>query len=90
MKRLYFHYCLNGELIKDPDGAAFHDLSSVTREAVLSVRELVAAQLLEGRGLTPVSVKVVDELGATVVFVPFEEAIRPDESGLAQVRMSNA
>jgi hypothetical protein len=90
MKTLFLHHWLDGQLIKDPEGAAFDDLRSARREALASAREIVAAELLRGRGLIPVTVEIVDEYGATLLSVPFDEAIQADLTEPAQLRSVRA
>jgi hypothetical protein len=77
MPAYYFHIRDNGTLIRDPDGLELPDLDAARVECkklILSVlrEELIDEQLSANRLF-----QVEDEIGRTVLVVPFRMALSP-------------
>jgi len=76
MPVFYLHISDGDELIRDPEGAYFHDLDAARAEAIHSARELMADSIVsEGRIGVERSMEVSDELGVRLLIVPFRETV---------------
>lgn len=76
----FIHIVTDHERIVDPEGADFPDFASARAEAMQSARDLMAAELRDGR---PVPfgwrVQVADEDGTVVLTLPFSRLVFSEE-----------
>jgi len=73
---LFLHVRDGDRLIRDPDGSFFYELEAARSEAIESARELMASGIADqGRIGIERSIVVCDASGATVLVLPFREAI---------------
>lgn len=75
MPRFYFHLH-DGVEVSDEEGAYFSNVESAREEAVKSVREILAEEVMQ-RGQLPLSdqIEVFDESGTSVFKMTFEDAV---------------
>src|SRR5262245_46883015 len=85
----FIHIVTDHERIVDPEGADFPDLASARAEAMQSARDLMAAELRDGR---PVPfgwrAQVADEDGTVVLTVPFSRLVFSEEIAGDLVRIT--
>ena len=74
MPRYYFHL-YNHDRIPDEEGVDLPDLAAARQEAVLSARELMAADVARGRLQLDQRIEVTDENSRIVLAVPFRDTI---------------
>jgi hypothetical protein len=70
MARFFFHVRNDGELISDHDGIDLPGLNEAAREALQSVRELLAEAIKTGKPKVAEAVLVADEAGQIVLEMP--------------------
>jgi hypothetical protein len=76
MPRYFFHQKLpDGDRLIDEEGSLHPDLPSARAEAIASAREQMSERLRRGRPLNHSSFEIVDEAGALVDVVVFQDAI---------------
>lgn len=75
MARFFFdlHEC--GNISKDDEGVERVGLEEIRDAAYRSAREVMCAELVEGRLCLACHIEVRDETGAVVLTVPFREAV---------------
>ncbi len=78
----YHLHIRNGEtLIEDLEGAEFPDQEAARREAVSSIRDLLAEMLRRGDPLDGQSLEIWDETGSLLERIAFRSQFRlPDEA----------
>lgn len=74
MPRYYFHL-YSHDRIPDEEGVDLPDLAAARMEAVLSARELMAADVARGRLQLDQRIEVTDENSRIVLAVPFRDII---------------
>lgn len=75
MTRYYFdlHEC--GNVTSDVEGIELASLSHVHRDALAGAREIMCAELAEGRLCMSCHIEVHDDTGSTVLTMPFKDAV---------------
>ena len=76
MARYFFDLNECGTLTKDDEGIECADLSEVRRRALQAAREVMCAELGEGRLCLSCRIDVSDEKGNIVLELPFKDAVR--------------
>jgi hypothetical protein len=66
MGRYYFHFQSGGKLVPDEEGIDFLDYTAAYREAVQSVRELLADAIKAGDVHVPDALVISDETGKSL------------------------
>ena len=74
MPRYYFNTRIDGELIRDPDGADLRDPDQALTMARAMIRDILHDEETEPR-LLRAAIEVTDEEGEIVLEFPFTEAI---------------
>jgi hypothetical protein len=69
IKRFFFNIREGDELIEDPDGTLLLDLTSAISEANGAARELLAAQIRNGRSVDGRSIEIADETRTVVAVI---------------------
>ena len=69
MKRFFFNIREGDDLIEDPDGTLLSDLTSAISEANGAARELLAAQIRNGRSVDGRSIEIADETRTVVAVI---------------------
>jgi len=67
----YFHVLDRGELIEDPDGLELCDLAAAREECSRIVQGILGEEGWRGGLVADRRFQIVDELGRTVLIVPF-------------------
>lgn len=75
MARYYFNLEECGQVVPDEEGIERDNLEAVRAEALRSAREVMCAELNEGRLCLSCHIEVRDETGATVLTLPFKDAV---------------
>lgn len=76
MERFFLHVRDGDLLLHDPDGSCLHDLEAARSLALDSARELMVHSIKsEGRIGIERSMEICDVGGATLLVLPFREAI---------------
>jgi|RhiMethySRZTD1v2_1073278.scaffolds.fasta_scaffold4308054_2 hypothetical protein len=76
MPLFFLHVRDGGRLMRDPDGSCVHGLEAARHEAIASARELMAHSIVgEGRIGIERSIEICDARGATVLVLPFRQAV---------------
>jgi hypothetical protein len=73
MPSYYFHIRDKGELVLDPDGLELPDIASARDACRKIVRAVLDEQKWQDEVETDRQFEIVDELGRTVLVVPFRE-----------------
>jgi hypothetical protein len=82
MPRYYFNTRIDGELIRDPDGAELRDPDHAWTMARAMIRDILHDEDAEPR-LMRAAIEVTDEDGEVVLEFPFTEAlIEPGQGSL--------
>jgi hypothetical protein len=76
MMHLYTNFRDGSDLVEDPNGADFTDLSVARHEATLAARELIAEHIRNGSTPGNGQYEITDEAGRVVAAMTFDEAIR--------------
>jgi hypothetical protein len=76
--RYYFHIRKGDVLFEDPEGTEVSETEALEDEAIEAARDLLAEGDLQGLDRREWVYEVADESGATVVTLPFSEAVEPD------------
>jgi len=77
MPRYFLHVRDADRLLRDPDGIHLHDVEAARVEAIQSARELMADSIVrDGHIGIERSIVVGNDMGATLLVVPFRDAIR--------------
>jgi hypothetical protein len=74
MPRYFFRVCDDLDC-EDPEGMELSDLNAAYKEAVRSVRSIMAEQVGKGRLSTTGRIEIKDETGTLVQHVAFAEAL---------------
>jgi len=80
MGRYYFHLQSGDKLIPDEEGVDFSDYTAAYREAVQSVRELLADAIKAGDMRVPDALVISDEAGKSLDTIPVT-AVLPKSIG---------
>ena len=75
MGRYFFHLYECGTASLDDTGIEHDDIEDVRAEACKAAREVMCAELQEGRLCLACYIEVKDEAGAVVLTVPFRDAV---------------
>lgn len=75
MPRYHFHLHECGQIISDDEGIDLPDVAAAHEEAVTSARELIAAEVQQGRLCLRCRIEVVDEQQRPVLVLPFTDAV---------------
>lgn len=75
MKRYFFHLHECGSVIRDEQGSNWRSLEAAQAQACRAAREVMCDELIEGRLCLSCSIEIEDATGATVLSVPFREAV---------------
>ena len=76
MPLLYLHIHDGKELIRDEQGASFHDVEEARREAVLAAREIAFEAVLTGRRMwRNCAFEITDRDGKVLLRLPFKDAL---------------
>jgi antirestriction protein ArdC len=75
MARYFFNLHECGTVSDDPEGMERADLDHVRQEALRAAREVMCAEVNEGRLCLSCHIEVKDEDGAVVLLLPFAEAL---------------
>jgi hypothetical protein len=75
MARFYFHLHECGKTTLDNEGVERDSMDEVQTEACRAAREVMCAEVSEGRLCLGCCIEVQDETGTEVLRVPFREAI---------------
>lgn len=75
MARFFFHLHECGNITPDEDGVDRPDLESVRQDALKAVREVMCAEVREGRLCLSCHIEVLDADGTRVLMLPFKDAI---------------
>jgi hypothetical protein len=80
MGRYYFHFQSGDKLVPDEEGIDFLDYTAAYREAVQSVRELLADAIKAGDVRVPDALVISDETGKSLDTIPVT-AVLPKSIG---------
>jgi hypothetical protein len=81
MPRYFLHVKTGPDLLRDPDGQEFDDLTAARQEAIEAARDLMAECLRSGRPLNLGREMVLaDENGDVVATVTFRAALPVDDT----------
>jgi hypothetical protein len=76
MPRYFFDLCNGHGLLTDGEGVEFADIEAMQREAMSSVRSLIASDVREGTSINLAHFLAVrDEAGLEIHRVPFRDAL---------------
>ena len=75
MPRFFLHM-RNDRTVEDQEGLILEDAGAARREAIRSVRDILAAEVKLGHLNLAGEIEVADENGQPILTVPFREAIR--------------
>ena len=75
MPRFYMHLNECGKVTPDPAGMTLDDCAAARAEALKAAREIMCAEIAEGRLCLGCQIDVTDEAGEVVIRVPFREAV---------------
>ena len=76
MPRYFLHIQTGSEVLEDPEGQDFDDLSAAEREAAAAACDLMAEALKAGRPLgLQRNMLIIDEAGQTISRVAFSAAL---------------
>jgi plasmid stability protein len=75
MARFFLHLKAEDKLIPDEDGAEFPDLTAAQREALASLRSILADALISEREPAIVAIAVADETGQEVLEVALPDVL---------------
>jgi Ser/Thr protein kinase RdoA (MazF antagonist) len=78
MPRYYFHIRQGNVLVEDSSGVEVSGAEGLEDEAIEAARDLLADGDLQGLDRRDWVYEVADESGATVLTLPFSEAVEPD------------
>ena len=78
MPRYHFHIRKGDVLVEDSEGIEVSDAEALEEEAIEAARDLLAEGDLQGLDRRIWVYEVADESGATVLTLPFSEAVEPD------------
>ena len=72
---LFFLHMRNEDLVEDKEGLFLEDAEAARREAIRSARDILCAELRQGRLRLNGEIEVVDEFGQPILTVPFRQAV---------------
>ena len=75
MPRFHFHLLEDGQMVIDDAGVERPSLEAVQRDAIRAAREVMCAELQEGRLFLTGSIEVTDEGGKLVLSLPFRDCV---------------
>jgi len=75
MTRFYLHLYEQGKVVPDGEGLERPDLASAMRAAASAARDVMAADVLNGRLDLSGRIEVVDDHGATVGVIAFADVL---------------
>jgi hypothetical protein len=81
--RFFFHLHDCGTFIPDPEGRNFSSLDDAIERAKLEARDLLAAEVAEGKLCLGCRIEVVEERTGRAVVVPFSTTVTL-QSGIAE------
>jgi len=83
MPRFFFHLHDCGVFIPDPEGREFANLDEAINIAKIEARDLLAAEVAEGKLCLGCRIEVVEQATNRSVIVPFSSTVQL-ESGIAE------
>ncbi len=75
MGRYYFRVHDSGGLVPDEEGRELPDLETVRKQALKGARSIISDDVTRGYVDMERRIEVLDEAGATVLEIPFSEAV---------------
>ena len=75
MARFYFHLSEGRDVLIDREGVDLPDNAAAARRALDSARDILSAEIREGRVPLNMQLAVEDECGLTVHRLPFAQAV---------------
>lgn len=75
MARFHFNLHECGDIVIDEDGVERADLAAVRTEAIEAAREVMGAEVKQGRLCLSCHIEVTDEHGERVLVIPFRDAL---------------
>ena len=75
MERLYFHLHECGETVIDDEGAEVESLAHARLRALHEARSIMSSEVASGKLCLSCHISVEDAHGATLLIVPFREAL---------------
>ena len=76
MPHYYLHLNECGTITGDPEGMERAGLAEVRVDALKAAREIMCAELAEGRLCLACQIDVADEVGNIVLSLPFRDAVK--------------
>lgn len=76
MPRYFFHLHDCGALLPDEEGREFPDLEAAVHMAKIEARELLAAEVNEGKLCLGCQIEVVEENTGRTIIVPFSATVQ--------------
>ena len=76
MPRFFFHLHDCGKLVPDEEGQEFPTLEAAVAEAQVDARELLAAEVKEGKLCLGCRIEVVEEATGRTIVVPFSATVQ--------------
>lgn len=74
--RLFFHLHECGEATWDEEGSIVHDLETAREGALKSAREIMCAEIREGRLCLSCRIDIADADGKVLLVIPFTDAVK--------------
>ena len=75
MIRYFFNLHECGEALVDPEGCLLPDLHAAREYAVMEAREIMGAEVSQGRLCLACHIEILDDAGILVYKLPFREAL---------------
>lgn len=76
MQRYYVHLIEDGQRFLDDDGFLASGLGGARQMATAGAREIMAAEILEGKLCLSTSMEILDEKGAVLDHTQFRDLVR--------------
>jgi len=76
MARFYFHLNDGHDVLIDSEGVELPDRAAAARRALDSARDILSAEIREGRVPLDMHLAVEDERGLTIHLLPFAQAVQ--------------
>ena len=76
MPRYFLHLNECGSVTEDPDGVELLNLAEVRAAAMKAAREIMCAEIAEGRLCLGCQIDVADEVGFIILNLPFRDAVK--------------
>ncbi|WP_326914923.1 DUF6894 family protein [Sphingopyxis chilensis] len=76
MSRFYFHCYGLGDVLEDIEGAVLADEAAARARAIVSLRDMMAGDVIKGLLDTRLAIEIIDERGRPVARIGCDEALR--------------